>query len=160
MKIFNKREFVEFVRGNEYLYIDNDRDDSFEMRRASENPLIEDPANKKDYSLSNRCVGFNVDIGPQNQSMFYGFMVDQKNSSSTVESLEVINQMANQAGNRGGSSQSLSLYNLYKNRSYTVTLLEDFGSGYIQYDIFNDNGMEIEGELELEIINHLENNID
>jgi hypothetical protein len=48
----------------------------------------------------------------------------------------------------------------YKNKSYTVTLLEDFGSGYIQYDIFNDNGMEIEGELELEIINHLENNID
>ena len=48
----------------------------------------------------------------------------------------------------------------YKNRSYTVTLLEDFGSGYIQYDIFNDNGMEVEGELELEIINHLEKNID
>jgi hypothetical protein len=48
----------------------------------------------------------------------------------------------------------------YKNKSYTVTLLEDFGSGYIQYDIFNDNGMEVEGELELEIINHLENNID
>lgn len=48
----------------------------------------------------------------------------------------------------------------YKNKGYTVTLLEDFGSGYIQYDIFNDNGMEIKGELELEIINHLENNID
>ena len=48
----------------------------------------------------------------------------------------------------------------YKNKSYTVTLLEDFGSGYIQYDIFNDNGMEIEGELEMEIINHLENHID
>ena len=48
----------------------------------------------------------------------------------------------------------------YKSKGYTVTLLEDFGSGYIQYDIFNDNGMEIEGELELEIINHLENNID
>ena len=48
----------------------------------------------------------------------------------------------------------------YKNKGYTVTLLEDFGSGYIQYDIFNDNGMEVEGELEMEIINHLENNID
>ena len=48
----------------------------------------------------------------------------------------------------------------YKNKGYTVTLLEDFGSGYIQYDIFNDNGMEIEGELEMEIINHLENHID
>ena len=48
----------------------------------------------------------------------------------------------------------------YKNKGYTVTLLEDFGSGYIQYDIFNDNGMEVEGELEMEIINHLENHID
>ena len=48
----------------------------------------------------------------------------------------------------------------YKNKGYTVTLLEDFGSGYIQYDIFNDNGIEVEGELEMEIINHLENNID
>ena len=48
----------------------------------------------------------------------------------------------------------------YKNKSYTVTLLEDFASGYIQYDIFNNKGMEVEGELEIEIINHLENNID
>ena len=48
----------------------------------------------------------------------------------------------------------------YKNKGYTVTLLEDFGSGYIQYDIFNNKGMEVEGELEMEIINHLENHID
>ena len=48
----------------------------------------------------------------------------------------------------------------YKSKSYTVTLLEDFASGYIQYDIFNNKGMEVEGELEMEIINHLENHID
>ena len=48
----------------------------------------------------------------------------------------------------------------YKNKGYTVTLLEDFGSGYIQYDIFNNKGMEVEGELELEIITYLENHID
>ena len=48
----------------------------------------------------------------------------------------------------------------YKNKSYTLKLLEDFGSGYIQYDIFNNKGMEVEGELEMEIINHLENHID
>ena len=34
------------------------RDDSFELRRASENPLIEDPANKKDYSY----VFHNMDL--------------------------------------------------------------------------------------------------
>lgn len=48
----------------------------------------------------------------------------------------------------------------YKNRSYTVTLLEDFGSGYIQYDIFNNKGIEVEGELEMEIITYLESHID
>jgi hypothetical protein len=43
-----------------------------------------------------------------------------------------------------------------------MTILEDFASGYIQYDIFDDNGMEvIENQgLELELINYLENNID
>ena len=97
------------------------RNDAFDLRRV-DNPLVENQVGKKDWDKSNKVVGFNVDIGPQNQSMFYGFMVDQKNTSSTVESLEVINQMANQAGNRGGSSQSLSLYNLYKNRSYTCTV--------------------------------------
>lgn len=48
----------------------------------------------------------------------------------------------------------------YKNRSYTVTLLEDFGSGYIQYDIFNNKGIEVDGELEMEIITYLEFHID
>ena len=48
----------------------------------------------------------------------------------------------------------------YKNKSYTVTLLEDFASNYIQYDIFNNKGMEVEGELEFEIITYLETHID
>ena len=97
------------------------KNDAFDLRRE-DNPLVENQVGKKDWDKSNKVVGFNVDIGPQNQSMFYGFMVDQKNSSSTVESLEVTNQMANIYGNRAGSSQSLSLYNLYKNRSYNCTV--------------------------------------
>jgi hypothetical protein len=43
-----------------------------------------------------------------------------------------------------------------------MTLLEDFSSGYIQYDIFDDNGIEVRENqgLELELINYLEDNID
>jgi len=43
-----------------------------------------------------------------------------------------------------------------------MTILEDFASGYIQYDIFDDNGIEVRENqgLELELINYLENNID
>ena len=99
----------------DYLF----RDDSFEITRSSNNPLAENQVDKKDWDKSNKVVGFTVDIGPQNQSIFYGFNVSQGNSQSTAESLEVINQMANQAGNRSVGTQNVSLYNLYKNRSYT-----------------------------------------
>jgi hypothetical protein len=98
------------------------RNDAFELTRASDNPLVEDLTNKNDWDKSNKVVGFNVDIGPQNQSIFYGFAVSQDAGKSTAESLEVLNQMANQAGNRGGSTQNVSLYNLYKNRSYRCNL--------------------------------------
>jgi len=98
------------------------RDDSFEMRRASENPLIEDQANKKDYSLSNRCVGFNVDIGIRNQNVFYSFSVSQDSGNATSESIEAQLNMIKQANGRNVSTQNVSLYNLYKNRSYTCTI--------------------------------------
>jgi hypothetical protein len=97
------------------------RNDTFDLRK-NDNPLVENQIGKTDWDKSNKVVGFNVDIGPQNQSIFYGFMVDQKNSSSTFESLEVTNQMGNVYGGVKSSSQSISLYNLYKNRSYTCTI--------------------------------------
>ena len=50
----------------------------------------------------------------------------------------------------------------YKGKGYTMTILEDFASSYIQYDIFDENGMEVRENqgLELELITYLENNID
>jgi len=95
------------------------RNDAFEMRRVSDNPLLEDQIGKTDWDKSNKVVGFNVDIGPQNQSVFKTFSVGQNQGQATAESLEILNQMANQGGNRGGSTQNVSLYNLYKNRSYS-----------------------------------------
>ena len=43
--------------------------------------------------------------------------------------------------------------------SYSVTRLEDMNSGYISYDVFDENGELIEGDLEEEIITYLEENI-
>jgi hypothetical protein len=94
------------------------KDDAFDLRRASDNPLNENQIGKNDWDKSNKVVGFNVEFGTQNQSIFKGFNVSQNPGLPTAESLEVINQMANQSGNRGGSTQNMSLYNLYKNRSY------------------------------------------
>ena len=45
-----------FLKENvDYRY----RNDAFDLRRASENPLIENQVGKKDWALSNKCVGFN-----------------------------------------------------------------------------------------------------
>jgi hypothetical protein len=43
--------------------------------------------------------------------------------------------------------------------SYSVTRLEDMDSGYIQYDVFDEDGELIDGDLEKEVITYLEENI-
>jgi len=85
------------------------RNDAFDLRRT-DNPLVENQIGKKDFDKSNRVVGFNVDIGIQNQSIFKSFSVGQENGLSTAESLQILNEMANQAGGRQGTTQSVSLY--------------------------------------------------
>jgi hypothetical protein len=97
------------------------RNDAFDLRRV-DNPLVENQIGKNDWDKSNKVVGFNVDIGTQNQSIFQGFTVAQNPGLATAESLEVLNKMANQSNNRGGATQNTSLYNLYKNRSYSCTV--------------------------------------
>jgi len=107
------------------------RDDAFDLRRATDNPLLENQENKTDWSTSNKVVGFNVDIGPQNQQIFKQLDISQDPGKPTTESLEVLNQMANLDRNRGSYSQSVSLYNLYKNRSYKCSV-DMMGNALIQ----------------------------
>lgn len=98
--------------------IDGWKNDSFDLRKASDNPMIEEQTGKKDWAKSNKVVGFNVDLGPQNQGVFKTFSVSQKNNTPTAESLQILSEMSKQAGNRNVATQNLSLYNLYKLRSY------------------------------------------
>ena len=48
----------------------------------------------------------------------------------------------------------------YNDVTYSVTVLEDkISLGYTQYDVFDENGDEVDGELEEAIINYLEENL-
>ena len=47
----------------------------------------------------------------------------------------------------------------YLGVSYSVTRLEDWNSGYTQYDVFDEEGELVEDETEDEIITYLEENI-
>ena len=107
------------------------RDDAFDLRRASDNPLTENQANKTDWDKSNKVIGFNVDVTRENQQIFKSFSVSQDPGKPTTESLEMLNQMANIDRNRNSSTQSVSLYNLYKNRSYGCSV-EMMGCALIQ----------------------------
>jgi hypothetical protein len=98
------------------------RDDAFDILKESDNPISENLEGKTDYDKSNRVVGFNVDIGVQNQQIFKNFSIGQNAGLATSEALEVLNQMANQGGGRNVATQNMSLFNLYKNRSYTCNL--------------------------------------
>ena len=99
------------------------RDDAFEMRRASENPLLENQQGKKDWAVSNKCVGFTVDLGIRNQNIFYSFQVSQDNGVATSESINTQLNMIDQATGRNTATQNVSLYNLYKNRSYKCNVV-------------------------------------
>ena len=57
--------------------------------------------------------------------------------------------------------QTETTYNVeYNEQTYSVTILEDSISvGYTQYDVYDENGELVEGELEETIINYLEENI-
>ena len=99
------------------------RDDAFDMSRASENPLIENQVGKKDWGVSNKCVGFTVDIGIRNQNVFYSFSVSQDNGTATSESIATQLNMVEQSSGKNVATQSASLYNLYKQRSYKCTVV-------------------------------------
>jgi hypothetical protein len=108
------------------------RSDAFEMRRASGNPLLSQlPFTRRDRALSNRCVGFNVDVGIRNQNIFYSFTVSQDNGNATSESINIQLDMANQASGRAIATQNTGLYNYYKNRSYKATVTS-LGNALIQ----------------------------
>ena len=111
-------QYLELPKGNFRF-----RDDGFNMSRASENPLIENQVGKKDWAVSNKCVGFTVDIGIRNQNVFYSFSVSQDNGTATSESIATQINISEQASGKNVSTQNASLYNLYKQRSYKCSVV-------------------------------------
>ena len=107
------------------------KNDSFACKSLTDNPLFEDQTNKTDWSLSNRCVAFNVDMGVRNQGVFYNFSISQDLGKATSESLIATNQLGNQATGKRVTSQNVSLLNIYNERSYQANVVA-LGNALIQ----------------------------
>jgi hypothetical protein len=94
------------------------KSDSFEFKCGGGMPLFDKLEGKTDWGLSNKVVGFNVDIGIRNQNIFNHFDVSQELGKQTSESLMQTDSMINQANGKQIATQNVSLWNFYNNRSY------------------------------------------
>ena len=106
-------------------------DDSFNLGVSTNNPNLDKMDNKEDYAVSNKCVGFAVDFGLQNQGVFKEINVSQESGQATAESLQGIYELANSYNGTKSSTQSVSLYNIYTTRSYKATVTA-LGNAMIQ----------------------------
>jgi hypothetical protein len=78
---------IKFLKENNYKYVIRFDDDSFDLRMP-DNPLrISDP--NRDYSKTNKVVGFSVDFGIQNQNMFKNLDLDMSEKKNTAETFKI-----------------------------------------------------------------------
>jgi hypothetical protein len=105
--------------------------DTWNFGVPDNNPLIDKLDEKSNYALSNKVVGMNVDFGLQNQGVFKTIQVSQDVGKATSESLRMEYETANLTRGTQAFTQSVSLYNIYKSRSYSATITA-FGNAIIQ----------------------------
>lgn len=95
-------------------------DDSFDIRKSSDNPLRTPSSPNEDYSKKNRVVGFSIDYGTQNQSIFKSVSIDMSEMKNTAESNKLFAQLGASVAGDKVAQQTVSLYSIYKSRSYTA----------------------------------------
>jgi hypothetical protein len=92
-------------------------DDSFDLR-IPDNPLrVSDP--KLDIEKNNKVVGFAVDFGIQNQNIFKDLDLDMSEKKETSETFKTYADLGNSVSGDKVAQQSVSMYSIYKSRSYT-----------------------------------------
>jgi hypothetical protein len=104
------------------------KDDSWNLEQPTNNPVVENLSlkqEKNDWSKSNKAAGLIVDFGVQNQSIFQTIQVSQDIGKATSESFQANTNLANVLRGTNTYTQNVSLFNVYKTRSYqaTITLL-------------------------------------
>jgi len=135
---YSKPAFLCYYVGNPSEHLDlrentnyGWRTDSFDFGIESQNPLSTSNVNQTNWANTNRVVGFNVDFGTRNQSIFSSINVEQNLGAATTEANKLITEAVSQAGGTRSSLGSVSLYNIYKSRSYNVRI-EAMGCALIQ----------------------------
>ena len=112
-------------RPSQTLSLDNDpnypfKSDSFDLGNPTNNPILQQGStNQKN---SNKAVGFVVDFGSINQSIFKSVDINQEQGVTSSEQIQTTIDMGNQGSGKKTMQQTTALYDFYKNRSYSSTV--------------------------------------
>jgi hypothetical protein len=111
---------------SETLSMDNDpkypfKSDSFDMGVSAGNTLKNTNPVTNQFR-NNKAVGFVVDFGVPNQNVFKSVEISQNQNVTSSEQIQTIVDMGQLGGNKKTSQQTVSLFELYKNRTYDCTV--------------------------------------
>ena len=101
------------------------KDDSWNFEQAANSPIVENLSKKEeknDWSKSNKAAGLIVDFGVQNQNIFQSIQLSQDLGKATSESFSAEIDLANTMRGTNTYTQNVSLFNVYKTRSYQATI--------------------------------------
>lgn len=111
------------------------KDDGLDITICADNTIAVDASQKRNFSLENKVVGFAVDFELQNQSVFKRISVSQDLGKATSESLMAEYNLAQSSTGVKTSTQNVSLYNIYKTRSYGASV-ECMGNAMLQPSMY------------------------
>ena len=111
------------------------KDDGLDITICSDNTIAVDASQERNYSLENKVVGFAVDFELQNQGVFKKINVSQDLGKATSESLMAQYNLSQSSNGTKTSTQNVSLYNIYKTRSYAASV-ECMGNAMLQPSMY------------------------
>ena len=115
-------------RPSQTLSMDNDpkypfKSDSFDLGVSAGNPIRNtNSVPSKNQFKNNKAVGFVVDFGTQNQSIFKSIDITQNQNVTSSEQIQTVIDMGNQGSGKQTAQQTTALFEFYKNRSYDCTV--------------------------------------
>lgn len=115
-------------RPSQTLSMDNDpkypfKSDSFDLGNPAGNPIRNTtPIPASQQFKNNKAVGFIVDFGTQNQSIFKSVDITQNQNVTSSEQIQTTIQLGLQGSGKQTAQQTTSLFEFYKNRSYDCTV--------------------------------------
>ena len=133
--VYNYVDFTSFApkflcqyidRPSQTLSMDDDpnypfKDDGFDMGNPTNNP-IRQIGTQTNFDRNNKAVGFVVDFGTINQSIFKSVDINQQQGVSSSEQIQATIDLGNQGAGKKTMQQTTALYEFYKNRSYNSSI--------------------------------------